>query len=93
MNHLHTRTCPFPDYDYIPLGTLPSRIASLDESAVSGLLAFEQAHGNRLPAVQVLERRVEALRAPPARGGGDRLWSGRSRARLWTSLVSGDGAV
>ena len=53
---------PLPEYDHIPLGTLPSRIASLNESQVSELLAFEQAHGNRLPVIQVLEHRVEALR-------------------------------
>ena len=53
---------PLPDYDHIPLGTLPSRIASLDEPAVSELLAFEQSHGNRLPVVQVLEHRLQALR-------------------------------
>ena len=62
---------PLPGYDHIPLGTLPSRIASLDESAVSELLAFEQAHGKRLPVVQVLEHRLEALRngAEPSEGG------------------------
>ena len=53
---------PLPDFDHIPLGTLPSRIGSLDESGVSELLAFEKAHGNRLPVIQVLEHRVEALR-------------------------------
>ncbi|MFJ7750132.1 hypothetical protein ACIQXM_09280 [Arthrobacter sp. NPDC097144] len=52
-----------PDYDHIPLGTLPSRLSPLDEAGVSGLLAYEQAHGNRLPVVQVLENRLEALRS------------------------------
>ena len=50
-----------PDYDHIPLGALPSRIHSLDESGISGLLAYERAHGNRLPVIQVLEHRLEAL--------------------------------
>ena len=53
---------PLPDYDHIPLGTLPSRITSLDEAGLSELLAYEKAHGNRLPVVQVLEQRAEALR-------------------------------
>ncbi|MFC7403310.1 hypothetical protein [Citricoccus sp. GCM10030269] len=53
---------PLPDYDHIPLGTLPTRITGLDEEQVSQLLAYENAHGNRLPVVQVLEQRLEALR-------------------------------
>lgn len=54
---------PLPDFDHIPLGTLPSRIQPLDSEGVEALLAFEQAHGNRLPVVQVLEARLEALRS------------------------------
>ncbi len=53
---------PLPDYDHIPLGTLPSRIGGLDERALSQVLHYERTHGNRLPIVQVLENRVEALR-------------------------------
>lgn len=52
---------PIPDFDHIPLGTLPSRISALDESGVQQLLDFEREHGDRLPVVQVLERRIEAL--------------------------------
>ena len=52
---------PLPDYDHIPLGTLPSRISALDEAGVQALLDYEHAHGNRLPVVQVLEHRIEAL--------------------------------
>lgn len=53
---------PLPDYDHIPLGTLPSRIGGLDEDGVNALLSYEREHGNRLPVVQVLEQRLEALR-------------------------------
>lgn len=53
---------PLPDYDHIPNGTLPTRITGLDESQVEQLLTYERAHGDRLPVVQVLERRLEALR-------------------------------
>ena len=53
---------PLPDYDHIPLGTLPTRITALDEEGVSTLLAYEREHGNRLPVTQVLEQRIEALR-------------------------------
>lgn len=53
---------PLPDYDHIPLGTLPSRITGLGEQGITALLAYEQGHGNRLPVIQVLESRLEALR-------------------------------
>jgi hypothetical protein len=63
MTHSSERDAlPIPDYDHIPVGTLPSRIHGLDESGVGALLEYERAHGNRLPVVQVLERRIEALR-------------------------------
>jgi hypothetical protein len=52
---------PLPDYDHIPLGTLPSRISALDETAVRMLLAYEQEHGDRLPVAEVLRHRIEAL--------------------------------
>ncbi len=52
---------PLPDFDHLPLGALPSRIHPLDASGVTQLLAYERAHGNRLPVVLVLERRLQAL--------------------------------
>lgn len=53
---------PLPDYDHIPQGTLPTRINGLSEDQVQQLLAYEREHGNRLPVVQVLEQRIQALR-------------------------------
>jgi hypothetical protein len=53
---------PLPDYDHVPLGTLPSRISGLDSAGIEQLLAYERAHGDRLPVVQVLETRLQALR-------------------------------
>lgn len=53
---------PLPDYDHLPLGTLPSRISGLDEQGVAALLEYETQHGNRLPVVQVLQERLDALR-------------------------------
>jgi hypothetical protein len=53
---------PLPDYDHIPLGTLPTRITGLDEAGLNALLAYEREHGNRLPVVQVLESRLDAVR-------------------------------
>ena len=61
---------PLPDFDHIPLGTLPSRISGLDADAVGQLLAFEREHGNRLPIVQVLERRIESLNSGTEPSGG-----------------------
>lgn len=52
---------PLPDFDHLPLGTLPSRINGLGREDVSRLVDFERAHGNRLPVLQVLEQRLEAL--------------------------------
>ena len=52
---------PLPEFDHIPLGTLPQRIAPLDADGVRALLDYEKAHGNRLPVIQVLEHRIDAL--------------------------------
>ena len=59
---------PLPDFDHIPLATLPQRLLPLDERQLLLLVAYEGAHGDRLPVMQVLERRLEALRggAEPA---------------------------
>lgn len=53
---------PLPEFDHIPLGTLPSRISGLGEEGISQLLGYEREHGNRLPVTEVLEHRLEALR-------------------------------
>jgi hypothetical protein len=53
---------PLPDFDHIPLGTLPSRLHPLDERGITQLLGWERAHGNRLPVIQVLESRIQQLR-------------------------------
>ena len=52
---------PLPDYDHLPTGTLPTRISGLNEAGLAQLLAYERAHGNRLPVIQVLENRLTAL--------------------------------
>ncbi|HEY0374065.1 MAG TPA: hypothetical protein VGC94_04665 [Amnibacterium sp.] len=79
---------PLPDFDHIPLGTLPSRISALDAEGVQHLLDYEQAHGDRLPVTEVLRHRIEALRngaepsgaveqampeVAPAAGGGSKV--------------------
>jgi hypothetical protein len=62
---------PIPDFDHVPLGTLPSRISALDESGVQQLLEFEREHGDRLPVVQVLEHRLAAVESGAGLTGGD----------------------
>jgi hypothetical protein len=52
---------PLPDYDHVPLGSLATRIRALDTDGLSSLLAYEREHGNRLPVLQVLENRLQAL--------------------------------
>lgn len=73
---------PLPDFDHIPLGTLPTRIAPLDADGVRTLLAFERAHGDRLPVTNILERRLEALEsgAEPAHAGSDAMPEMQSNA-------------
>lgn len=56
------KNLPLPDFDHIPLATLPTRIHGLDAAALEELIAFEEAHGNRLPVKQVLKQRLEAVR-------------------------------
>jgi len=60
---------PLPDYDHLPVGTLPTRITGLSEADVSQLVTYEKAHGNRLPVLQVLEQRLQALRNGAEPGG------------------------
>jgi hypothetical protein len=52
---------PLPEFDHVPIGHLPARIAPLDADQVQQLITFEREHGNRLPVLVVLEHRLEAL--------------------------------
>ena len=53
---------PLPDYDHLPVGSLASHLSALTEDDVARLVSYERAHGNRLPVLQVLEHRLEALK-------------------------------
>ncbi len=66
-------TLPLPDYDHLPLGGLVHRIRSLDEPALTDLLAYEQGHADRLPVVQAMQARLEALRGGAEPSGGSPL--------------------
>jgi len=67
----HHDQLPLPDYDHLPVGSLESRVGSLDADGVAALLAYERAHGDRLPVVTVLERRLEDLRSGATPTGGN----------------------
>ncbi len=67
----HHDQLPLPDYDHLPTGSLEGRIRSLDAGALDQLLTYERAHGDRLPVVQLLERRLEAVRGGAPLSGGD----------------------
>lgn len=54
---------PLPDYDHLPVSSLEQRVRSLDADGVEALLACEHTHAALLPAIQVLERRLEDVRA------------------------------
>jgi len=62
---------PLPDYDHLPIGGLASRIRTLDAAGVQTLLDYEQAHGQRLPAVQILRNRLTALHEGAQPSDGD----------------------
>jgi hypothetical protein len=72
------RDLPLPDYDHLDTGALSAAISSLDTEGVEELLAYERAHGDRLPVVQLLEHRIEQLHGgrqpsdPPASDGAVR---------------------
>lgn len=66
----HHDQLPLPDYDHLPVGSLEGRIRSLDADGLEQLLTYERAHGDRLPVVQVLQHRLDAVRggAEPSQG-------------------------
>ena len=62
---------PIPDYDHLPIGDLGHRIRSLTADQLTTLLGYEQAHGDRLPVVQLLQVRLEEVRGGAELSGGD----------------------
>lgn len=78
---------PLPDYDHIPLGTLPTRITGLDESGLRALIDYEEAHGNRLPVKLVLQQRLEAVQ------GGAELAAGAGTSTPEVGSVAGGSPV
>lgn len=61
---------PLPDYDHLALGSLTSRIRSLDAAGLQQLVAYEEAHGRRFPVLQVMRARLDQLAAGSEPSGG-----------------------
>jgi hypothetical protein len=61
---------PLRDYDHLPLPSLAQRIRSLTADELAELLGYERAHANRLPAVQIFERRLAELAAGASPSSG-----------------------
>lgn len=64
---------PLPDYDHLPLGSLQHRIRTLDEAGLREVLAYEEAHGHRLPVLQTLRNRLQELHEGAEPSGGSPL--------------------
>ena len=69
----HRDELPLPDYDHLPTGSLEGRLRSLDQPALETLLAYERAHGARVPVVQLIQRRLEAVAGGAELSGGSPL--------------------
>jgi hypothetical protein len=62
---------PLPDYDHLPLGSLTTRIRSLDAGDLQSLIEYERSHADRVQVVTVMENRLAALREGAQPSGGD----------------------
>jgi hypothetical protein len=63
-------TLPLPDYDHLPVGSLISRIRTLDADGLQTLLTYEQSHANRVQVVQAMTHRLDELKAGAQPSGG-----------------------
>src|SRR4051812_50110657 len=63
-------TLPLPDYDHLPVGSLTSRIRTLDADGLRTVLSYEQSHANRVQVVQAMTHRLDELQAGAQPSGG-----------------------
>lgn len=63
---------PLPDYDHLSLPALGDRVRALPEDDVRRLIAYEEEHAARVPALEVLRARLAQLEsgAEPSQGTG-----------------------
>jgi hypothetical protein len=64
-------TLPLPDFDHLPLPAVTHRIRSLEADEVEALIDHEQAHGDRLPVLEVLRTRLQQLHDGAEPSDGD----------------------
>ncbi|MCW2633874.1 MAG: uncharacterized protein JWQ99_241 [Blastococcus sp.] len=62
---------PLHDYDHLPVGSLISRIRSLDASGLQTLMEYEQRHANRVQVVSAMKSRLSGLAEGAQPSGGD----------------------
>jgi hypothetical protein len=62
---------PLHDYDHLPVGSLISRIRSLDAAGLQTLLTYEQSHANRVQVVSAMQNRLSGLQEGAQPSGGD----------------------
>jgi hypothetical protein len=65
------RDLPMPDYDHLPVGSLTSRIRSLDADDLTTLLDYEREHANRIQVVSAMQSRLSGLKNGAQPSGGD----------------------
>ncbi|GAA4616095.1 hypothetical protein [Saccharopolyspora hordei] len=61
---------PIIDYDTVPVGSLQHRIRSLSAEEIEQLLDHERTHNDRVQVCEVLENRLDELRAGAEPSGG-----------------------
>ncbi len=62
---------PLDDYDHLPVGSLVSRIRTLDIAGLGTLLDYERRHANRFQVVRAMESRLDGLAEGSQPSGGD----------------------
>ena len=62
---------PLDDYDHLPVGSLVSRIRTLDSAGLQTLLDYERRHANRFQVVRAMESRLDGLAQGAEPSGGD----------------------
>jgi hypothetical protein len=71
---------PLPDYDGLTVGSIESRVRTLDETGVRDLLRYEREHANRVQVVQILENRLASLGRGDAEPSGGSPWAAAPEA-------------
>ena len=65
------RDLPIDDYDHLPVGSLISRIRTLDSTGLQTLLDYEKGHANRIQVVSAMRSRLTSLENGAQPSGGD----------------------